>query len=267
MFVGWTRPSFGEDLEQFAQSVLCDQHLILATRQNFPDMTFVAYDEGVMCGIIGGCRVGDGIFINSLHYQTDCGDEARERLMGLMMGNFPNESMTVMAHEGEKELFEGCGFVVHSPFSQALYSGEKVVFNFTSAMSKRITSENPLPLLMAYDKRAFGVERSEYLHTLLKPSSLHLSTTVGVQHSYGLDKGLVKISPWVMEDGAFSDAEQLIRGVLYHRGLKKIFAIIPSHIEEITKLYRSYGFKLTDNMLLMYKGAKPKIDLEMVYGF
>ena len=69
-----------------------------------------------------------------------------------------------------------------------------------------------------------------------------------------------------MEDASFSDAEKLLRGVIYHRGLKKIIAFIPSDVKEITDLYKSYKFELKDRMLLMYKNQKPSINLEMIYG-
>lgn len=254
-------------MELFSQRILCDRHLVMSSYQTFGDITFAAYEGSDIIGVIGGYRIEESIFINSFHYDQNAPEGLKERLAGLLLRNFPANDMMVMAHEGEKALFESLGFAVHSRFSQALYSGEKVAFNFTSAMSKRISGENYIPILKSLDRKAFGIERSEYLLSTIRHSSLVLSTQVGFQHSYALDKGLVKIAPWVMSDGAYTDAEQLMRGVLYHRGLKKVLSIIPVSIPEIRELYTSYGFKLTDNMVLMYKGARPDIDLEMVYAF
>lgn len=68
-----------------------------------------------------------------------------------------------------------------------------------------------------------------------------------------------------MESEALSDAEKFIRGVIYHRGLKKIVAFIPE-VKEITDLYESYKFELTGGYQLLYLGNKPTMDLEMVYA-
>ena len=133
-------------------------------------------------------------------------------------------------------------------------------------MAKRISGEDFLPIIRRIDKKAYYQEREEYISLMMKPSSLVLSTPNGYQHSCILDKGLIKISPWVMEDAAYTDSEQLLRGVIHHRGLKKILAFIPSDIKEITDLYTSYNFRLTNNMLLMYRHHKPKINLEMIYA-
>lgn len=70
-----------------------------------------------------------------------------------------------------------------------------------------------------------------------------------------------------MEDAAYIDAEKILRGVIYHRGLKRIFAYIPSDVDEITNLYKSYNFSLSEEYSLLYINKKPDINLEMVYGF
>jgi len=57
-----------------------------------------------------------------------------------------------------------------------------------------------------------------------------------------------------------------MRGVIYHRGLKKIIAFIPSDVEEITNLYQTYKFEITDGYELMYLNDKPNINIEMIYG-
>ena len=70
-----------------------------------------------------------------------------------------------------------------------------------------------------------------------------------------------------MSSSAFSDAEKMLRGIIYHRGLKKILAFIPSEVEEITNLYESYKFDLSDEYSLLYLNSKPSIMIDMVYAF
>jgi hypothetical protein len=88
----------------------------------------------------------------------------------------------------------------------------------------------------------------------------------GFLHSYVVNKRFIKISPWLMDSEAFIDAEKLLRGVLYYRGLKKIYAYAPSNEKEIIELYQSYKFKIDGDFKLMYLTELPDIKLENLYG-
>ena len=70
-----------------------------------------------------------------------------------------------------------------------------------------------------------------------------------------------------MADEAFLDAEKLLRGVIYHRGLKNLISFIPESISEIVDLYKSYNFEFKSGYKLMYKNKKPDIKLDSIYGF
>jgi len=269
MFLGWARVSFESDLERFSQRVLCDKHLTLETYQAYPNLTFVAYEDDEIRAYVCGSLHEKTLVINNFHYEESTDDSIKERLIALLLQNIDasQHSLVVLAHVSEEKIFEKFGFALYGKFSQALYSGDSVAFNFSAAMAKRISGENFLPIMRMMDKKAYSEDRTEYLSAIMKQSSLVLSTPNGYQHSSVLAKGLIKLSPWVMEDAAYTDAEQLLRGVIYHRGLKKILAFVPSDVKEITDLYRSYNFKLTNNMLLMYKDHKPQINLEMIYAY
>ena len=269
VFIGWARVSFEKELEEFSQKVLCDRHLTLQTYQSYPNLTFVAYRGDEIEAYISAYMSQSSLTINNFHYKEDIDDSIKERLVDILLQNVDKgvESISVLAHKEEKDIFEKSGFTIHSRFSQALYSGDAVAFNFSNAMAKRISGENFLPIMRAKDKKAYREDRGEYLSNIMKQSSLVLSTPNGYQHSSVLSKGLIKISPWVMEDASYTDSEQLLRGVIHHRGLKKLIAFIPSDVKEITDLYRSYNFELTNNMLLMYSHHKPQINLEMIYAY
>ena len=70
-----------------------------------------------------------------------------------------------------------------------------------------------------------------------------------------------------MVDEAFTDAEKLIRGVLYHRGLKTIVSFIPADVKEIVELYKSYKFEFVEDFGLLYINKKPTFNLDSIYGF
>lgn len=69
-----------------------------------------------------------------------------------------------------------------------------------------------------------------------------------------------------MENEAFLDAEKLLRGVLYYRGLKKIYGYAPKNVKEIVDLYQSYKFKIIGDFKLMYLNNRPNIILDNLYA-
>jgi hypothetical protein len=173
-----------------------------------------------------------------------------------------------MANKKEKEALSELEFKPYASFTKATNTTNTVAFNFSNATSKSISNENYLPVLKKLDFDTFKEDRVQYVtHTVFKQSSLLLSTQFGYQHSYAIDKNFIKISPWIMVDEAFTDAEKLIRGVIYHRGLKNLIAFIPSDVKEITELYTSYGFELKEKYTLLYLNEEPKIHLESLYAF
>lgn len=271
MFIGWIRnKSFSTDLELFSSSIIIDKSLVMKTFHANQSLCFGAYDENRLVAFISAYESDNSIIINNFYYMPEISSDAKKRLIKLLLDNIKEDKKTIlfMSRKDEKDLLISFDFKEYAKFKKALYGGEAVAFNFTNATAKSINNENYLSIMTSLDKRAFGENRVTYTKDVLfKQSSLVLSTSVGYQHSYAIDKSLVKISPWIMEDAAFSDAEKILRGVIYHRGLKKLFAFIPSNVKEITDLYASYKFDLSDEYVLLYKNEKPKLNLEMIYAF
>lgn len=271
MFIGWIRKkSFVSDLDTFSSSMTVDTSLIQKTYEDNSALCFGAYDDEKLVAFISAYELPDSFLINNFYYQKGISSDVKKRLIKLLLQNINEDEKPIlfMSRKDEKNLFSTFDFNEYAKFKKAVYSGGGVAFNFTNATSKSITTENFLPIMTTMDKKAFKEDRIEFTkNVLLKKSSLVLSNQTGYQHSYAIDKTLVKISPWVMEDAAFSDAEKMIRGIIYHRGLKRLFAFIPSDVKEITDLYSSYRFDMSDEYTLVYKNSKPSINLEMIYAF
>ena len=271
MFIGWIRKkSFESDLKNLSDSMIIDRSLVLKTYDENSSLCFGAYDENKLVAFISAYEIDKSYLINNFYYLKDISSDVKKRLVKLLLENINDDKRPIlfMAKKDEKNLLTPFEFKEYAKFKRAIYSGGGVAFNFTNATAKSISNENYLPIMSALDKTAFSEERVSYTkNTLLKQSSLVLSTQYGYQHSYAIDKSLVKISPWIMMDAAYSDAEKMIRGIIYHRGLKKIFAYVPSDIKEITDLYESYKFDMSDGYTLFYKNSKPDINLEMIYAF
>lgn len=269
MFVGWIRRDrLANDLENFSKEVLIDKNLLLQSIESNGSLSFAIYDGDLLCGIISAYEFDSYILVNNLYYTDGVDDRSKTKLVELLLTNIGQTDKTILflAHKKEVDIFKQYEFKQYAPFYKATYSGG-AVFNFSNATAKTISGEDYISVVKKLDTKAFGEDRFEYITKVIaKQSTLMLSTNFGFQHSYALDKKNIKISPFVMVDDAFNDAEKLLRGVIYHRGLKNIIAFIPK-IEEITNLYESYKFELSGDFYLMYKNQKPTINLESIYGF
>jgi len=270
MFVGWIRQnSFKEDLEEFTKLKIVDKNLILNTILANNNISYGAYDNNKLIAFISLIEFDDTILINNLYYLDICDEKIITRVISIALKNIKStKTILLLSNLKEKSILEKFGFKKYSKFYKAIYGKESVAFNFSNKMSQSINNENYLTVLKNIDKRCIKQDRYDYLTSyLFKQSSLVLSTSFGYQHSYAVDKNIVKISPWIMEDAAYSDAEKILRGVIYHRGLKKIVAFVPSEIKEITDLYSSYKFDFVEDYYLMYLNKEPNINLEMLYAF
>lgn len=262
--------SFSTDLELFASTIVIDKSLVMKSFHENQALCFGAYDEDRLVAFISAYELANSFIINNFYYMENISDDIKIRLVKLLLNNINEDEKTIlfMSKKSEKKILLPFAFVEYANFKKAVYGAKAVAFNFSNATAKSISNENYIPIMTKLDKRAYGESKVAYTKAVLfKQSSLVLSTEFGYQHSYAIDKSLVKISPWIMNDAAYSDAENLLRGVIYHRGLKKLFAYIPSDIKEITDLYASYKFDFSDDYVLLYKNTKPDINLEMIYAF
>lgn len=271
MFVGWIRKNtFLSDLDEFEKSQTIDKNLILNTVSENLSLCFGAYEDNKLVSFVTAYSFEKHILINNFYYQDEVDEEIKKRLIKILLNNLyeDEKSIIILSNVEEKNIFTSLGFLEYAKFKKAIYSGGSVAFNFSNATAKSINNDGYMPIMKNLDARCFNDDRMEYItKNIFKSSSLMLSTQFGYQHSYALNKSIIKISPWIMENGSFNEAEKLLRGIIYHRGLKKLIAFIPGGVKEITDLYESYGFNLTDDRYLMYKNTKPNLDLEMVYGF
>lgn len=271
MFIGWIRKnSFQNDIKTLAQDILIDENLVINTVNENQALCFGAYQENQLHAFISAYSFEHTILINNFYYKEGFDGEYKKRLIKILLNNIyaPQKSILFMASSDEVKLFEAFDFKQYANFKKAIYSSGGAAFNFSSSTAKSISGENYIPIIKKLDTKGFGDDRIEYITTkMTKSSSLFLSTDFGFQHSYALGKSVVKLSPWIMEDAAFTDAEKLLRGVIYHRGLKRLISFIPKDIKEIVNLYESYNFELKEEYKLLYKNKKPNINLESVYGW
>jgi hypothetical protein len=184
-----------------------------------------------------------------------------------LIRNFSQENILILIENKKSKELESLGFKIHSDFVRFIHSGEAVAFNFSNSTAKQVSGEHYDEVSRRVDKKVFNLSREEYIKTdCVFSNSLKLSTGYGYLHSYVVNKRFIKISPWIMDNEAFLDAEKLLRGVLYYRGLKKIYGYAPKNIKEIVELYQNYKFKINGDFKLMYLKDKPNIVLDNLYA-
>lgn len=267
MFIGYLRKEFESSLETLAQSnVLLDVELLKHTFDVFPQYCFAAYEKNEIVGVLSAYKFENRILINVFEVNPQYPD-VFERLLKLFVKNALDETVLLLV---EKKLFpkiEALGFEIFAPFIRYMHFGDAVAFNFSNTHAKQVNIENYEETAKKIDQLVFNENREHYVaRDCIFSNSLKLGTQSGILHSYVVNKKYIKLSPWLMKDEAFLDAQKLLRGVLYYRGLKKIYGYAPADVKEITELYESYKFKKDGLFYLIYKGEKPQIKLDNLYA-
>lgn len=267
MFVGYLRNSFEQEVSELLESdPLFELELLKKTYEAFPQYCFAAYDNGKIVGVISAYEFDKHIYINVINAMK-AHQDILTRLIKLLIQNARTMDIYVLIEKDLASYVEAFNFKEHSLFIKFVHSGEAVAFNFSNSIAKQVSGEDYESVSKRIDREVFLDNREEYLKKDCSFSnSLKLSTQTGFLHSYVVNKRNIRVSPWLMQSESYLDAEKLLRGVLYYRGLKKIFAYAPKGVNEITELYESYKFKKDSVYKFMYLGEKPHLKLENLYA-
>jgi hypothetical protein len=267
MFIGYLKNGFEDSLEELSNNnPLFDLELLKQTYNVYPQYCFAAYENSKIIGVLSAYAFDSYLYVNVIEV-LDGYDDILKRLISLLTRNFPNENILLLIESNKNQELESLGFKTYSDFVRFVHSGEAVAFNFSNSTAKQVSGEHYDEIARKVDKKVFNVNRENYIKTdCIFSNSLKLSTGYGYLHSYVVNKRFIKISPWIMDNEAFLDAEKLLRGVLYYRGLKKIYGYAPKNVKEIIDLYQSYKFKIDGNFKLMYLKDKPNIVLDNLYA-
>mgnify|MGYP000340652628 CR=1 FL=1 len=267
MFIGYLKNGFEDSLEELSNNnPLFDLELLKQTYNVYPQYCFAAYENSKIIGVLSAYSFDSYLYVNVIEV-LDGYDDILKRLISLLTRNFPNENILLLIESDKSQELENLGFKTYSDFVRFVHSGEAVAFNFSNSTAKQVSGEHYDEIARKVDKKVFNVNRENYIKVdCIFSNSLKLSTGYGYLHSYVVNKRFIKISPWIMDNEAFLDAEKLLRGVLYYRGLKKIYGYAPKNVKEIIDLYQSYKFKIDGNFKLMYLKDKPNIVLDNLYA-
>ena len=267
MFIGYLRNDFEKSCERLVEhNKLFDLQLLKHTYESFPQYCFAAYEENQIVGLISAYAFEKYLYINVFEV-IDSDLDIRIRLMELLLKNINHDNLFCLLESKLFSSFEAFGFQVYDEFVRYMHSGEAVAFNFSNSLARQVSSNDYEAICVDIDKRVFNDNRVQYIaKDATFSNSLKLATQSGFLHSYVINKRYIRMSPWLMKPEAFIEAEKLLRGVLYYRGLKKIFAYAPKNVAEICKLYESYKFKKDGVYKLVYLGEKPNFALDELYA-
>ena len=267
MFIGYLKNGFEELLEELLSSnPLLDISLLQSTYEAFPQFCFAAYENSKIVGVISAYSFEKYLYVNVFEAMEEF-EDVYKRLLTLLKKNRQNQDIVLLIQSKKIEILKELGFSEYEDFVRVMHKGEAVAFNFSNSTAKQVSGEHYDEVSRKVDKKVFNQNREEYIKKdCVFSNSLKLSTTQGYLHSYVINKRYIKISPWLMNSETFLDAEKLLRGVLYYRGLKKIFAYAPKNEKEIVELYQSYKFEIDGDFKLMYLIERPNISLENLYG-
>jgi hypothetical protein len=85
-------------------------------------------------------------------------------------------------------------------------------------------------------------------------------------HSSVVNARSVYLGPWQVREGHEDEAEKMMQGVLFFRGLKRIVADIPVEQKHVVSLYKKYNFEKKATFLHMVNKSRD-IEFKNIYAF
>ncbi len=273
MFIGWLKFSDVTNLVTVADDVgwLVDGYHIKLMIMHSPHLCYGAYADGELIGAVLAIEFQDSAMIKyfmvSQKYQKQgIGKRLLETLIGSLESKYRN--IYIHANLDSVAFLERYGFESKMEVGRFVNVGKVPPFNFTNANAKELDSENFESVIAKIDKETFDENRMDFLlDEMEKNSSLKFTLANSFQHSSVVNSRNVYLGPWQVRVGHEDEAEKMMRGVLYFRGLKKVVADIPLGVEHVVDLYKKYNFEQKQRFVHMVRGNKKDIKFENIYAF
>jgi GNAT superfamily N-acetyltransferase len=272
MFIGWLKFADVSELVKIAETVgwLADGYHIKLMMMHSPTLCYGAYDEGKLVGAIMAIGFTETAqmkyFMVRPEYQKQ---GVGTRLFRTLLGVLENDFRKIYLHANPSlvPFFERHGFESNMDVGRYVNVGKVPPFNFTNAHAKELDGGNFESAISAIDRETFGENRLDFLmDEMERTSSLKFTLPNGFQHSSVVNARHVYLGPWQVRKGHDDEAEKMMKGVLYFRGLKKVVADIPLGVKPVVDLYEKYHFQKKQKFVHMSKGGS-SVDFENIYAF
>jgi len=232
MFIGWLKFADVGELVKIADTVgwLADGYHIKLMMMHSPHLCYGAYEDGKLVGAIMSIGFTDTAqmkyFMVKPEYQRQ---GIGQRLFNTLLGVLENDFRKIYLHANPDlvPFFEAHGFEQNMEVGRFVNVGKVPPFNFTNAHAKELDGGNFESAIASIDHETFGENRLAFLlDEMERTSSLKFTLPHGFQHSSVVNARHVYLGPWQVQEGHEDEAEKMMKGVLYFRGLKKVFADI-----------------------------------------
>ncbi|MBU0721653.1 GNAT family N-acetyltransferase [bacterium] len=273
MFIGWLKFADVSTLVSIADEVgwLVDGYHIKLMMMHSPHLCYGAYDEGKLIGAVMAIEFQNSAMIKyfmvSKEYQRQgIGKRLFETLLGSVSSEY--NSLYLHANMDLVPFFERYGFESKMEVGRFVNVGKVPPFNFTNANAKELDGTNFESVIATIDKETFSENRMDFLlDEMDRTSSLKFTLPNGFQHSSIVNSRNIYLGPWQVREGHAEEAEKMMRGVLYFRGLKKVVADVPLGVEHVVDLYKSYHFEMKQKFMHMARSDKNVVKFENIYAF
>ncbi|MCH9814100.1 MAG: GNAT family N-acetyltransferase [Epsilonproteobacteria bacterium] len=272
MFIGWLKYRDVPNVVEIANSVgwLSDGFHLNLMLKHSPHLCYGAYAGDELIGAVLALEFENSAMIKYLmvkptYQKQGIGKRLFETLVHVLKPEY--EHIYLHANPKLQNFFESYGFEKKIEVGRYLNVGKVPPFHFNNAHAKELEGTNFDAVIQKIDHETFGEYRLAFLEDEMeRNSSLRFALSNGFQHSSVISARNIYLGPWQVENGHEEEAVKLMKGVLYFRGLRRIYADIPLNQPHVVSLYESFHFKKEETFYHMAIG-KEHIKFENIYAF
>lgn len=273
MYIGWLKFVDVPELIKISEETgwLLDGYHVKLMMMHAPHLCYGAYDEGVLVGAVMAIEFESSAMIKYFmvkptHQKQGFGRRLFNTLFGVLKEEHP--SLYLHANPHLQTFFEQSGFKSVMEVGRFLNVGKVPPFSFTNAQAKELDGGNFDAIIRKIDFETFGEDRMGFmLDEMERNSSLKFALPNSFQHSSVINTRGVYLGPWQCREGFEEEAEKMMQGVLYFRGLKKVLADVPMGNYKAVDLYEKYHFQQKGTFIHMSYGQAHAVKFNNIYAF
>jgi len=273
MYIGWLKYVDVPELVKIAEEVgwLLDGYHVKLMMMHAPHLCYGAYDEEGLVGAVMAIEFESSAMIKYFMVKPAYQKQGiGRRLFNTLFGVLKDEHPSIYLHANPhlRPFFEKSGFSAIMEVGRYLNVGKVPPFSFTNAQAKELDSGNFDATIRKIDYETFGEDRMGFmLDEMDRNSSLKFALPNSFQHSSVINARGVYLGPWQCREGFDEEAEKMMQGVLYFRGLKKVMADVPLENKRAVELFERYHFQQKGKFLHMCYGVVHNVKFQNIYAF
>ena len=273
MFIGWLKFSDVSELVKISEDIgwLLDGYHVKLMMMHSPHLCYGAYEDGKLIGAVMAVEFEKSAMIKYFMVEKSYQKQGiGKRMFETLFKSLKADYETIYMHANPEMVpfFEKYDFESKMEVGRFINVGKVPPFNFTNAHAKELDGSNFESVIGKLDKETFGENRLDFLlDEMERNSSLKLTLADGFQHSSIVNARHVYLGPWQVREGFEEEAEKMMRGVLYFRGLKKVVADVPLGEKHVVDLYKKYHFQNKQRFVHMVYGKANDVRFENIYAF